>query len=200
MQTVKTLAKSMAAAAVLTGASLTASQALADDYVIDTKGAHAAINFKIKHLGYSWLTGRFNNFSGNFSYDPADVAASSITVNIDTTSIDSNHAERDKHLRGDDFLEVSKYPEAKFVSKRITDIDDDGEEFDIVGDLTLHGVTKEVTIEVEKVGEGKDPWGGYRVGFEGDTTIMLKDFGIDYDLGPASRSVELELHVEGIKQ
>ncbi len=200
MQTVKTLAKSIAAAAVLTGASLTASQALADDYVIDTKGAHAAINFKIKHLGYSWLTGRFNTFSGNFSYDPANVAASTISVNIDTTSIDSNHAERDKHLRGGDFLEVSKYPEAKFVSKRITDIDDDGEEFDIVGDLTLHGVTKEVTIEVEKIGEGKDPWGGYRVGFEGETTIMLKDFGIDYDLGPASRSVELELQVEGIKQ
>ncbi|MCP8899742.1 YceI family protein [Gilvimarinus xylanilyticus] len=200
MNAFKTLAKSAAAAAIITSASLTASQALADDYVIDTKGAHAAINFKIKHLGYSWLTGRFNTFSGNFSYDPADVAASRINVTIDTTSIDSNHAERDKHLRGGDFLEVSKYPEAKFVSKSITDIDDDGEEFDVVGDLTLHGVTKEITIEVEKVGEGKDPWGGYRVGFEGETTIMLKDFGIDYDLGPASRSVELELHVEGIKQ
>ncbi|UTF58958.1 YceI family protein [Gilvimarinus sp. DA14] len=200
MQAIKTLSKTFAAAAVLTGASLTASQALADEYVIDTKGAHAAINFKIKHLGYSWLTGRFNTFSGDFSYDPADVAASKISVTIDTTSIDSNHAERDKHLRGGDFLEVSKYPEAKFVSKSITDIDDDGEEFDVVGDLTLHGVTKEITIEVEKVGEGKDPWGGYRVGFEGETTIMLKDFGIDYDLGPASRSVELELHVEGIKQ
>ena len=200
MNAFKTLAKSAAAAAIITSASLTASQALAADYVIDTKGAHAAINFKIKHLGYSWLTGRFNTFSGDFSYDPADVAASSINVTIDTTSIDSNHAERDKHLRGSDFLEVSKYPEAKFVSKSITDIDDDGEEFDVVGDLTLHGVTKEITIEVEKIGEGKDPWGGYRVGFEGETTIMLKDFGIDYDLGPASRSVELELHVEGIKQ
>ena len=121
-------------------------------------------------------------------------------MTIDTTSVDSNHAERDKHLRGSDFLEVEKYPEAKFVSKRISDIDDGGEEFDIVGDLTLHGVTKEITIEVEKVGEGKDPWGGYRVGFEGEAEIRMKDFGITKDLGPASQVVELTLHIEGIRQ
>ncbi|MDO3381448.1 YceI family protein [Gilvimarinus algae] len=192
--------KTAVATAVLTGASLTSVQALAADYVIDAKGAHASINFKIKHLGYSWLTGRFNDFSGDFSYDPAKVEESKIHVTIDTTSIDSNHAERDKHLRGSDFLSVDKFPQAKFVSKRITNVEDGGEEFDVVGDLTLHGVTKEITIEVEKVGEGKDPWGGYRAGFEGDTEIRLKDFGIDYDLGPASQVVELELHVEGIKQ
>lgn len=192
--------KTAVATAVLAGASLTSVQALAADYVIDAKGAHASINFKIKHLGYSWLTGRFNDFSGDFSYDPAKVEESKINVTIDTTSIDSNHAERDKHLRGSDFLSVDKFPQAKFVSKRITNVEDGGEEFDVVGDLTLHGVTKEITIEVEKVGEGKDPWGGYRAGFEGDTEIRLKDFGIDYDLGPASQVVELELHVEGIKQ
>lgn len=174
--------------------------ATADDYVIDTEGAHASVNFEISHLGYSSLVGRFNDFEGSFSYDPEDVGSSSIEVTIDTSSIDSNHAERDRHLRGEDFLEVSKYPQAKFVSKSVTNIEEDGEEFDVVGDLTLHGVTKEVTIEVEKVGEGKDPWGGYRVGFKGETEITLSDFGIDYDLGPASRTVELELHVEGVKQ
>lgn len=181
-------------------AAFTAIPAAADDYVIDTEGAHAAINFKINHIGFSWLTGRFNDFRGSFSYDPANIGASTLQVTIDTGSIDSNHAERDKHLRGDDFLDAGKYPEASFVSKRITDIDDDGDEFDIVGDLTLHGVTREITIEVDKVGEGKDPWDGYRAGFSGETELRLSDFGIDYDLGPASRVVELELEVEGVRQ
>lgn len=172
--------------------------ALADTYVIDTKGAHASINFEVNHLGYSMLTGRFNEFEGEFTYDPKNVAASTISVTINTNSVDSNHAERDKHLRSDDFLNVSKFPTAKFVSKKI-ETDDDGE-FDIIGDLTLNGVTKSITIEVEKVGEGKDPWGGYRAGFEGEAEFALKDFNIKRDLGPASQNVKLKLHVEGIKK
>lgn len=174
--------------------------ALADTYVIDTKGAHASINFAVKHLGYSWLTGRFDNFSGEFSYDPAKPEASTISVTIDTTSVNSNHAERDKHLRSDDFLNVDKFPKATFVSKQIKVDGDDKNEFDIIGDLTLNGVTKSVTIEVEKIGEGKDPWGGYRAGFEGETEINMRDFNIKMDLGPASQVVKLELHVEGIKK
>jgi polyisoprenoid-binding protein YceI len=173
--------------------------ALADNYTIDTKGAHASINFSIKHLGYSFLTGRFDTFSGEFSYDPAKPEASTINVTIDTNSVNSNHAERDKHLRSADFLNVEKFPKATFVSKKIV-VGSDKNEFDIVGDLTLNGVTKSVTIDVEKVGEGKDPWGGYRVGFEGETEIKLKDFNVKMDLGPASQVVKLELHVEGIKK
>lgn len=172
---------------------------LADTYVIDTKGAHASINFAIKHLGYSVLTGRFDKFDGEFTYDPAKPEASSVKVNIDTTSVNSNHAERDKHLRSADFLNVEKFPQATFVSKSIK-LDDEKDEFDIIGDLTLNGVTKSVTIEVEKVGEGKDPWGGYRAGFSGETEITLKDFNIKMDLGPASQVVKLELEVEGIKK
>lgn len=173
---------------------------LADTYSIDTKGAHASINFAIKHLGYSVLTGRFDKFDGEFSYDPAKPEASSVSVTIDTTSVNSNHAERDKHLRSDDFLNVEKFPSATFVSKSIVLDGDDKEEFDIVGDLTLNGVTKSITIEVEKIGEGKDPWGGYRAGFSGETEIKLKDFNIKMDLGPASQTVKLELEVEGIKK
>jgi polyisoprenoid-binding protein YceI len=173
--------------------------ALADTYVIDTKGAHASINFSIKHLGYSVLTGRFDTFSGEFSYDPAKPEASTVNVTIDTGSINSNHAERDKHLRSPDFLNVEKFPKATFVSTKIV-LDDDKDEFDIVGNLTLNGVTKSVTIEVEKVGEGKDPWGGYRAGFSGETTITLKDFNVKMDLGPASQTVKLELEVEGVKK
>lgn len=192
--------KKTIAALTLGSLGLASVPALAADYVIDTEGAHASIHFKIQHLGYSWLLGRFNDFEGTFSYDAEDVAASTVKVTIDPASVDSNHAERDKHLRDSDFLHVEKYPEASFESTGITNIEDDGKEFDIVGDLTLHGVTKEITIDVEKVGEGKDPWGGYRMGFEGTTEIRLKDFGIDYDLGPASEVVTLELHVEGVRQ
>jgi polyisoprenoid-binding protein YceI len=172
--------------------------AMADNYVIDTKGAHASINFSIKHLGYSVLTGRFDTFSGEFSYDPAKPEASTVNVTIDTSSVNTNHAERDKHLRSADFLNVEKFPKATFVSKKI--VPDDKDEFDIIGDLTLNGVTKSITIEVDKVGEGKDPWGGYRAGFSGETEINLKDFNVKMDLGPASQTVKLELEVEGLKK
>ena len=172
--------------------------AQAADYTIDTKGAHAFIQFKISHLGTSWLLGRFNTFSGDFSYDSEDMSASKINLTVDTASIDSNHAERDKHLRGEDFLDVSKYPKATFKSTGYTD---NGNGTGIMkGDLTLHGVTKNIEIAVKKVGEGADPWGGYRAGFEGTTKLRLKDYGINYNLGPASEEVRMELHVEGIRK
>jgi polyisoprenoid-binding protein YceI len=174
--------------------------ATADDYVIDTKGAHASINFSVSHLGYSVLTGRFDNFSGDFSYDSSKPEASSIKVSIDTTSVNSNHAERDKHLRSSDFLNVEKYPTASFVSKKVSAAQDDKNALVIVGDLTLNGVTKSVTLETHKIGEGKDPWGGYRAGFSATTSINMKDFNIKMDLGAASQTVNLNLHVEGIKK
>ena len=170
----------------------------ASDYTIDSKGAHASINFKIQHLGYSWLTGRFDKFDGNFSYDESNISASKITVNIDTSSVNSNHAERDKHLKSDDFLDVSAFTTAKFVSSSVTDKGDG--KLAIAGTLSLHGVTKEIVIDAEKVGEGKDPWGGYRVGFSGTTNIALTDFAIKMNLGPDSNNVQLNLHIEGIKQ
>jgi len=173
-------------------------QAFAADYIIDEKGAHASINFKIQHLGYSWLTGRFDKFSGTFSYDPKNPQASSVKVNIDPASLNSNHAERDKHLKSDDFLDVSKFKTASFVSTSVADKGNN--EMAIKGNLTLHGVTKEIVIDAVKIGEGSDPWGGYRAGFSGTTRIALKDFGIMTNLGPASTHVDLELHVEGIKK
>ncbi|MBL1385616.1 MAG: YceI family protein [Colwellia sp.] len=170
----------------------------AAEYVIDTKGAHAFVNFKIKHLGYSWLHGRFNTFDGEFNYDAEKPNASQIMVNIDTTSLDSNHAERDKHLRGKDFLNVDKYPTATFKSTNITFNNDDSGK--VTGDFTLHGVTKSITFEIDKIGEGQDPWGGYRVGFEGETSLKLSDYGINYNLGPASTHVDIGLFIEGIRK
>ena len=175
-----------------------ASTAMAENYIIDTKGAHAFIQFKIKHLGYSWLYGRFNTFDGQFSYDEKNPAAASVSVNIDAASLDSNHAERDKHLRGKDFLDVKKFPKSSFVSTSFEE-KADGKVI-IRGNFTLHGVTKEITIDAEHIGNGTDPWGGYRRGFAGSTTFALKDFNINYNLGPASKEVEILLSVEGIRQ
>jgi polyisoprenoid-binding protein YceI len=172
--------------------------AQAADYVIDTKGAHAFIQFHIKHLGYSWLVGRFNRFDGEFSYDEANPQTAKVAVTIDTTSIDSNHAERDKHLRDEDFLEVDKFPEARFVSTSYRDLGEGKGE--LVGEFTLRGITRPITIAVTQIGAGDDPWGGYRRGFEGRASFALADFGIKRDLGPASKEVHLWLGVEGIRK
>lgn len=175
-------------------ASAFAFNASAADYIVDYQGAHASINFKVKHLGYSWLTGRFNTFDGKFSYDDKNVAASKININIDTTSVDSNHAERDKHLRNDDFLNVDKFSTAKFESSKVEDLGNG--KMKVTGKLTLQGIEKEIVIDAIKVGEGKDPWGGYRAGFEGTTSISMKDFGYKMDFG----EILFDLHIEGIRQ
>lgn len=192
----KTLIKHLCMGAVLTLA--VAANVQAADYQIDVKGAHAFVQFKIKHLGYSWLLGRFNTFDGQFSYDAKAPEKSSIEVEIDTASIDSNHAERDKHLKGSDFLNVKKYPKATFKSTGFK-VKDAGNAM-VTGQFTLHGVTKNISFPVKKVGEGKDPWGGYRAGFEGKTELKLSDYGITYNLGPASTHVEIHLYVEGIRK
>lgn len=178
------------------GGAMSAAQAA--DYVIDTDGAHAFIQFKIKHLGYSWLIGEFTEFKGQFSYDADKPEASKVSVDINPASLSSNHAERDKHLRSKDFLAVDQYPEAKFVSTAYKPTGKDTAVLE--GNLTLRGVTKPIKIEVKHIGEGQDPWGGYRSGFAGTTSFALADYGIDYNLGPASKEVELFLSIEGIRQ
>ncbi len=183
----------------LTTAALLASAATASaaDYKIDKQGQHAFVQFRIQHLGYSWLYGTFRDFDGSFTFDEADPLKDKVNVTINTNSVDTNHAERDKHLRSAEFLNVAKFAQATFVS---TGVKKDGDELDITGNLTLNGVTKPVTLEAKKLGEGKDPWGGYRAGFEAETKIALKDFNIKTDLGPASQDVQLMISVEGIRQ
>jgi len=184
-------------ASALSATALFASMAYADTYKIDTKGAHAAINFKIQHLGYSWLTGRFNEFDGKFTFDEKQPEKSSVEVVIQTNSLDSNHAERDKHLKSKDFLNVGKFPQAKFSSTSYSAIDEKSGV--LKGTLELNGVTQSISFSVQMIGQGNDPWGGYRAGFSGTATLKLADFDITYNLGPASAEVELELLVEGVR-
>ncbi|WMS86243.1 YceI family protein [Pleionea litopenaei] len=174
--------------------SLSFGVASAADYVIDSKGAHASVNFKVSHLGYSWLLGRFNTFEGTFNYDPAKIEESKVMVTIDTTSLDSNHAERDKHLKSDDFLDAGKFPKATFVSTKVAD--QGNGKLVVTGDFTMHGVTKSISIDAQLVGAGEDPWGGYRAGFSGTTKINMGDFNFKKNYG----DVWLDLHIEGIRQ
>ena len=189
--------KAVLVAALLMGSP--AALASAESYVVDTEGMHASVNFKVSHLGYSWLTGRFDDFKSEFVFDEDNPSNSSVEVSINTNSINTNHGERDRHLRGKDFLNTKKFPKATFKSTSVT-ADDDKGEYRVQGELTLHGVTQPVEFEIEQVGAGNDPWGGYRRGFEGELAIKPADFGMNYDVGPLANTVYLEFHLEGVRQ
>lgn len=187
--------------ALFTTLSLFISQSRADEhYVIDTQGMHAFITFKVKHLGYSWLEGRFNRFSGSFDYDVDNPANNKVAVEIDLTSIDTNHAERNKHLRDPRFFDTDTFPKASFVSTGWEDLGDGKAK--LMGQLTLREVTKDLVIDVTQTGAGPDPWGGYRRGFEGATTLHLSDYKMKESakLGPATDDVQIWLSIEGIRQ
>jgi polyisoprenoid-binding protein YceI len=188
-----TFLKSIALAASLSFAMPLGAQAA--NYTVDL--SHSFIKFETVHLGFSKLSGRFNKFNGTMTYDPAaGPSAQSIKINIDTTSIDTNWADRDKHLRSGDFFNVEKFTTATFES---TGYEGDANGGTLKGKLTLLGVSKDIEFPIKKIGEGKDPWGGYRIGFEGAYTLTRKDFGMDYNLGPQAEKVELTLQIEAIK-
>ena len=190
------LKKTLAALAI-GSALLSAGSAMAADYVIDKEGQHAFVDFKISHLGYSYITGTFKDLDGKFSFDAAKPEDAKVEVNVRTASVFSNHAERDKHVNSADFIDVAKFADAKFVS---TAVKSTGEKTaDVTGDLTFHGVTKPVTFKATFNGEGKDPWGGERAGFNAKTTIDLNDFGVKGP-GPTSQTVDLDISLEGVKQ
>lgn len=171
----------------------------AEKYVIDTEGMHAFVQFRTKHVGFSWLYGRFNDFSGEFTYDEENPESNSAKVTVDITSLDSNHAERDKHLRSSDFLHADKWSTATFES---TGYKSTGENTGVLtGDLTLFGETNEIEIDVTQIGSGQFRE-SFRRGFEGRATINPADWGRDFTkkLGPPAAEVELMLSVEGVRQ
>jgi polyisoprenoid-binding protein YceI len=170
--------------------------AFAESYIIDTEGAHASINFKVSHLGYSYVMGRFDTFSGGFEFDAANPAAGSVSVEIDLSSVNTNQATRDNHLRSADFFDVAKVPTASFVS---TGIKVTGDKTAVItGDLTIRDITKSVDLDTTFIGEGKDPWGGYRAGFMGTTSIKLGEYGMGGVIG--DQEVALTIVAEGIRQ
>ncbi len=180
--------------ALLVSLLLIISQAQAAEYTVDP--AHSYIAFRIQHLGFSWLRGQFRDFEGRFYYEAAKPGKSRIDVEISAASLDTNHAERDRHLRSAAFLDVGTHQQIRFESTRFSGTATRGF---LEGRLSLHGVSRPVRFEVIKIGEGKDPWGGYRVGFHARYSLKRSDFGMHYNLGKFGDTVEIELGIEGVR-
>ena len=144
-----------------------------DTYAVD-KG-HSEAAFTIKHL-VSKVSGRFNEFGGSITLDPAKPEQSSVEFTIKAASINTDNADRDKHLKSPDFFDVEKNPEITFKSSKVTPAGKD--KFNVDGTLTMRGVSKQVTLPVEFQGFAKDPWGNEKAGFAVETTLNRKDYGI----------------------
>jgi len=141
--------------------------------------AHTGINFSVRHMVVSKVRGRFGKYSGTIKLDDGDFTRSSVEVSIDASSIDTGVADRDTHLCSPDFFDVAKFPELKFRSHRIERVDD--ARYRVIGELTIRDVKREVSLDVEYGGRGKDPWGNERVGFVAKTSIDRKEFGLTWN-------------------
>jgi len=178
------------------------SSAWAAEYEIDP--SHSSVGFKVKHLAISSVPGKFAEFKGTFSFDPENVEASKADASITATSIDTGDKKRDDHLRGGDFLDTTAHPTISFKSSKVEKLSDS--EFKAHGDLSIHGVTKPVVLDVTFGGAVKDPWGKERAAFVATTKINRKDFGLTWskvlETGGlvVGDDVAITLEVEGVKK
>ena len=170
----------------------------ADTYEIDA--GHSTVVFAVKHLGVGKFYGRFNDMSGSFQYGSGSLDAGSVAITIASGSVDTNNKGRDRHLKNSDFFDAKQFPEIKFQGKKISGAGSDS--FTLAGDITMLGVTKPIEFEVEKVGEGDDPWGNFRTGFVAKGSIKRTDFNMEYGLadGALGNEVELIVSLEGVKK
>ncbi len=181
-------------------AGTTALTDITGDYTIDP--AHTRLGFVARHAMVTKVRGQFTGFSGTAHVDTANPAASSVSLTIDATSIDTGNADRDGHLRSGDFFGADADPELTFTS---TEVSRDGGTWSVTGDLTIKGTTKPVTLEFDEVGSAQDPFGNVRIGFEGSTQINRKDWGLTWNAALEtggvliSDKVTLELDVSAIK-
>lgn len=140
--------------------------------------AHSQVEFGVRHMMISTVKGYFPGISGTIRLNEENPSASSVEVELDAASVDTRNADRDGHLRSGDFFDVEKYPSLTF---RSTLVERSGDDLTVVGDLTIRGVTRSVTLKAEELGRGVDPWGNPRVGFQARTTISRKDFGLTWN-------------------
>ena len=167
----------------------------ADVYTVD-KG-HSEVSFQIRHLVTN-VRGRFNDFEGTINLDPQSLEKSSVDFKIKATSVDTGVADRDKHLRNADFFDVEKYPEITFKSKSVKAAGKD--KYNVTGDFTMHGVTKQITLPVTYLGTAKDPWGGTRGGFEIETTLDRKEYGISSGGPIVGDEVKVAINLEVVQK
>ena len=179
----------------------TFSPELTGDYQFDT--AHSRVGFVARHAMVTKVRGSFNEFEGAIHIDAADPTRSSVNVTIDVASVDTRNEQRDGHLRTNDFFDAPTYPKITFVSTAIEQVDES--HFNVHGGLTIRGVTKPVTLELEYTGSAKDPFGNQRIGFEGTTTINRTDFGVNFNAALetggvlVSEKATIELEISAIK-
>jgi len=141
---------------------------------------HSAARFSVRHMMISRVHGEFTGLSGTLEFDPASPETAKTSVEIDVSTVSTHQADRDAHLKSADFFDVAQYPKLTFVSTSVSKLGD--EEATITGDLTIHGVTKSVTLQVEGASvEVKDPWGNLRLGFTAKTKIKRSDYGLTYN-------------------
>jgi polyisoprenoid-binding protein YceI len=174
---------------------------LTGTYAFDT--AHSRLGFVARHAMVTKVRGAFNEFEGSAVIDGENPANSSASVTIKVDSVDTRNAQRDGHLRTNDFLDIETYPEIRFVSTSIQH--EGGTEFQVTGDLTIKDVTKSITIPLEFEGAAKDPFGNDRIGFEGSVVINRKDWGITWNAALetggvlVSDKITLEFEISAIK-
>jgi polyisoprenoid-binding protein YceI len=147
------------------------------DWTIDA--AHSHVEFAVRHLMISTVKGRFTDVKGSVRSDDSDPAKGDVDITIGVASIDTREPQRDAHLRSADFLDAERFPSITFRSRRIEDPRTN--KFRLLGDLTIHGVTREVALDVTSEGRAKDPWGGERAGFTATTTIKRSEFGLTWN-------------------
>jgi polyisoprenoid-binding protein YceI len=141
--------------------------------------AHSAVTFSVRHMMVAKVRGRFTQWEAEVHLDADDMTKSEVDVKIQASSIDTGVSDRDGHLKSGDFLDAENHPEIRFKSKRIEKAADD--KYTVVGDLSIRGTTREVTLDVDSLGEAKDPWGNQRAAFEAKTSINRKDFGLTWN-------------------
>ena len=164
-------------------------------YVVD--GSHTAVIFAVSHMGFSYTYGRFNKVEGQFAFDSQDPINSQFALVIDVASIDTNDAKRDEHLRNADFFNARQFPTIEFRSTQVKQTNDG---LQLVGTMTMHGETKEITIPLQKVGEGQGPYGNYRCGFLSQFSLKRSDFGMRNMIGPAGDEITITVSLEGIQR
>ena len=174
---------------------------MASTYKIDK--SHSEAVFQVRHL-VTRVRGRFTDFEGTVTIDEQKPELSSVTFTIQAGSIDTAEKDRDTHLRSADFFEVEKFPTITFRSKRVTK--KSNESFDVTGDFTIRDVTREITLPVTHLGTAKDPWGNERVGFEAETMLNRKDFGLKWNAALETGGflvgdeVRVNLSIQAVKQ
>lgn len=160
-----------------TAAATTAETTAVRTYAIDK--AHSEAEFQVRHL-ITKVRGRFSDFEGTILFDEEQPTRSAVAITIPAASVDTNVADRDAHLRSEDFFFVEKYPQITFVSAGITKADSP-DAYEVTGDLTIRGVTRRITLPVTFLGKAKDPWGNEKIGFETAITINRKDYGLTWN-------------------